>query len=185
MAIKTGRNGNIKIRIDTTSATAWTTGTAYTVGALVTNTAKTYYCKTAHTAGATFDATEQLNFIEITDGMVVQKMSSWKLTIKQKLVDTNHFGDSGWDSSVPGTKAWDGSIDGSFNVTDDPGQKLIQSAVDSGAEIGLDLYVDENVTTEKYSGNAYIEEISVDTAPKDLVKLGIKFKGNGALTMPQ
>lgn len=36
------------------AASAWVTATAYVVGDLVTNTGTTYYCKTAHTSGATF-----------------------------------------------------------------------------------------------------------------------------------
>jgi hypothetical protein len=41
-------------QIQTSGVSAWVTGTVYAVGALVTNTGTTYYCKTAHTAGATF-----------------------------------------------------------------------------------------------------------------------------------
>lgn len=41
-------------QIQTSGVSAWVTGTVYAVGNLVTNAGTTYYCKTAHTAGATF-----------------------------------------------------------------------------------------------------------------------------------
>lgn len=186
--IKTGRKGNVKIKVNTTGAATWAATTQYEVGDLVSqgsSPVKYYMCKVAHAAGATFDATEQANWTEVTTGVVISKMGAWKLSIKQKLIEASHFGDGGWDSSVPGTKGWDGTIDGSWNVKEDVlGQKVIQDAVDSGEEIELDLFIDETATSEDYSGKVYIEEISVDTSTKDLVKLQIKFKGNGALAMP-
>lgn len=186
--IKTGRKGNVKMAVNTVDAVAWAATTQYNVGVIVSQGSapvKYYMCKTDHESAADFSAAEMENWVEVTNGVAVSKMGSWKLTIKQKLMETSHFGDGGWDSSVPGTKSWDGSIDGSWNVTDDPlGQKVIQDAVDSGAEIDLELFIDEEATDEMYSGKAYIEELSVDTATKDLVKISVKFKGNGALAMP-
>lgn len=41
-------------QIQTSGVSAWVTATSYAVGALVTNGGNTYYCKTAHTSGATF-----------------------------------------------------------------------------------------------------------------------------------
>lgn len=41
-------------QIQTSGVSAWSTGAAYVVGDLVTNGGNTYYCITAHTAGATF-----------------------------------------------------------------------------------------------------------------------------------
>lgn len=186
--IKTGRKGNVKIKVDTTGAAAWAATTEYEVGDLVSQGSapiKYYMCKIDHTSGETFDATEQAKWTEVTNGVAISKMGAWKLSIKQALIATSHFGDDGWDSSVPGTKSWDGSIDGSWNVKEDVlGQKVIQDAVDSGEEIDLDFFIDETAISEDYSGKVYIEEIAVDTTTKDLVKLQVKFKGNGPLAMP-
>jgi TP901-1 family phage major tail protein len=185
--IKTGRKGNVKMVVDTAGAAAWAAATQYAIGDIVSNGVpiKYYMCKIAHESATEFAGAELANWVEVTNGVAVSKMGSWKLTIKQNLIETSHFGDGGWDSSVPGTKSWDGSIEGSWNVTDDPlGQKVIQDAVDSGAEIDLELFIDETATADMYGGKAYIEELSVDTATKDLVKISVKFKGNGALAMP-
>ncbi|WP_027309359.1 phage tail tube protein [Caloramator sp. ALD01] len=117
--------------------------------------------------------------------VAIAKMGSWKLSIKQGLIDASHFGDDGWESSVPGTKSWSCDIDGSWDVMDaSTNQKLLQEALINGTEIELELYVDETETNAKYTGKAYIEEISIDTAAKDLIKISVKTKGNGPLTMP-
>ena len=42
-------------------------------------------------------------------------------------------------------------------------------------------YIDE---TDKYTGKVKIETIDIDTSPKEVVKISVKFKGNGALTFP-
>lgn len=41
-------------QVQTSGVSAWVTATVYAAGALVTNAGTTYYCRTAHTAGATF-----------------------------------------------------------------------------------------------------------------------------------
>lgn len=185
--IKTGRNGNIKRKIDVTSAAAWKASTEYKIGGIVTNESKTYICIKEHTSASDFAADFAAdNWEDITDGVAVTKMGSWKLNIKQSLIETSHFGDGGWESSTPGTKNWSGTMEGSFNGTDDKyGQLALQKAVDTGEEIELDLFVDENKIDEKYNGKVYIEEVDIDTQTKNLVKISIKFKGNGKLNMPQ
>lgn len=181
--IKTGRNGNIRRKIDTAKAVPWKASTEYKIGTIVTNESKVYVCIKDHTSEQDFS---QGNWKDITAGVEVTKMGSWKLNVKQNLIETSHFGDDGWDSSTPGTKNWGGTLEGSFNGTDDEyGQLALQRAVDTGEEIELDLYVDENVEDEKYGGKVYIEEVNIDTQTKNLVKITIKFKGNGKLNMPQ
>jgi len=43
-----------RAQVQVSGVSAWVTGTVYAVGALVSNAGTNYYCKTAHTAGATF-----------------------------------------------------------------------------------------------------------------------------------
>lgn len=185
MTTKTGIKGNVRIPINTTGATAFQATHPYVVGDLITNASKIYSCITEHTSGATFDDIEQQKWNDVTNGAIISKMNAWKLTIKQALIDASYFGDNGWNSSVPGTKDWSGQVDGSFNVTDDKtGQQAIQNAIASGSVIALNLIVDESVNAEKYSGNAYISELDIDTQTKDLVKFSFKFTGDGPLNMP-
>lgn len=115
----------------------------------------------------------------------VASLSSWKLSIKQSLIDVSHFGNDGWDEVVAGNCSWEGSLEGSWDVCDDEeGQGAIQAAITSGKDLTVNLFTEESKSTEKYSGKIKIESIDIDTAPKEIVKLSIKFKGNGELTFP-
>lgn len=114
----------------------------------------------------------------------IANLSSWKLSIKQALIDISHFGNNGWDEVVAGNCAWEGSFEGSYDKSDAEGQGAIQEAIVSGEDLTIEFYIDDKDTTDKYVGNIKIETIDIDTAPKEIVKLSIKFKGNGELTFP-
>lgn len=114
----------------------------------------------------------------------IANLSSWKLSIKQALIDISHFGNNGWDEVVAGNCAWEGSFEGSYDKSDVEGQGAIQGAIVSGEDLTIEFYIDDKDTTDKYVGKIKIETIDIDTAPKEIVKLSIKFKGNGELTFP-
>ena len=116
----------------------------------------------------------------------IASLSSWKLSIKQSLIDVSHFGNDGWDEVVAGNCSWEGSLEGSWEVCDDAqGQGAIQAALTSGADLTVNFFTEESKTSEKYSGKIKIESIDIDTAPKEIVKISVKFKGNGALAFPE
>ena len=114
----------------------------------------------------------------------IANLSSWKLSIKQSLQEVSHFGNNGWDEVIAGNCSWEGSLEGSYDKSDIQGQLAIQKAIVSGEDLSVEFIVDENDDTDKYTGNVKVESIDIDTAPKDVVKISIKFKGNGELTFP-
>lgn len=114
----------------------------------------------------------------------IANLSSWKLSIKQSLQEVSHFGNNGWDEVIAGNCSWEGSLEGSYDKSDAQGQLAIQKAIVSGEDLSVEFIVDENDDTDKYTGNVKVESIDIDTAPKDVVKISIKFKGNGELTFP-
>ena len=114
----------------------------------------------------------------------IANLSSWKLSIKQSLQEVSHFGNNGWDEVIAGNCSWEGSLEGSYDKSDAQGQLAIQKAIVSGEDLSVEFIVDENDDTDKYTGNVKVESIDIDTAPKDIVKISIKFKGNGELTFP-
>ena len=115
---------------------------------------------------------------------VVASLSNWKLSIKQTLIDISHFGNDGWDEVVAGNCSFEGSFEGSYDKSDTQGQMKIQNAIVSGEDLEIDFIVDKNDATDKYVGRVKIETIDIDTSPKEVVKISVKFKGNGALTFP-
>ena len=60
----------------------------------------------------------------------------------------------------------------------------IQEAIVSGQDLDIDFIIDKNDETDKYTGKVKIETIDIYTSPKEVVKISVKFKGNGALTFP-
>ena len=121
--------------------------------------------------------------VKIADA-VVASLSNWKLSIKQSLIDVSHFGNDGWDEVVAGNCSFEGSFEGSYDKSDIQGQMKIQNAIVSGEDLEIDFIVDKNDATDKYVGRVKIETIDIDTSPKEVVKISVKFKGNGALTFP-
>lgn len=121
--------------------------------------------------------------VKIAD-TVVASLSNWKLSIKQTLIDISHFGNDGWDEVVAGNCSFEGSFEGSYDKSDIQGQMKMQNAIVSGEDLEIDFIVDKNDATDKYVGRVKIETIDIDTSPKEVVKISVKFKGNGALTFP-
>ena len=119
------------------------------------------------------------------DDVVVANLSNWKLSIKQSLIDVSHFGNDGWDEVVAGNCAFEGSFEGSYDKSDTNGQMAIQKAIVSGEDLEVSFMMDKNNETDKYVGKVKVETIDIDTSPKEIIKISVKFKGNGALTFPQ
>lgn len=118
------------------------------------------------------------------DDVVIANLSNWKLSIKQALIDVSHFGNDGWDEVVAGNCSFEGSFEGSYDKADTNGQMAIQEAIVSGQDLDIDFIIDKNDETDKYTGKVKIETIDIDTSPKEVVKISVKFKGNGALIFP-
>ena len=118
------------------------------------------------------------------DNVVVANLSNWKLSIKQSLIDVSHFGNEGWDEVVAGNCSFEGSFEGSYDKSDTNGQMAIQKAIVSGQDLEIDFMMDKNDETDKYTGKVKVETIDIDTSPKEIIKISVKFKGNGALTFP-
>ena len=119
------------------------------------------------------------------DNVVVANLSNWKLSIKQSLIDVSHFGNDGWDEVVAGNCAFEGSFEGSYDKSDTKGQMAIQKAIVSGEDLEISFMMDKNDEADKYVGKVKVETIDIDTSPKEIIKISVKFKGNGALTFPQ
>ena len=119
------------------------------------------------------------------DDVVVANLSNWKLSIKQSLIDVSHFGNDGWDEVVAGNCSFEGSFEGSYDKTDTNGQVAIQKAIVNGEDLEISFMMDKNDEADKYVGKVKVETIDIDTSPKEIIKISVKFKGNGALTFPQ
>ena len=117
--------------------------------------------------------------------VTVAKLSNWKLNIKQNLIDIAHFDNGGWNEVLGSTCSFEGSFEGSYSKNDKEGQGTIMKAITNGQDLSVDFVVDKNDPSDKFAGNVKIETFDIDTSSKEIVKISVKFKGNGALTFPQ
>ncbi|GAB7388996.1 hypothetical protein BSNK01_28340 [Bacillaceae bacterium] len=110
----------------------------------------------------------------------VTELSNWSLDVEADTLDITHFGNSGWAVNAAGGRSWSGFFEGTWNVAnDDNGQKVLQDAMFAGTIITLELYVDD---THKYTGQAILTGMSVETAADDWVTISFDFQGTGPLS---
>jgi predicted secreted protein len=112
----------------------------------------------------------------------VARMESWKLSIKANEVDVTSFDSDGWEETAITTKGFEVSMDGIFDKSDTTGQKAIMTAMSTGVDVALELFILKTATDADFEGKVKITGLDIDTSVKDKVKLSLKCKGNGALT---
>ena len=85
-----------------------------------------------------------------------------------------------WKSYITGLKEWSASSEGDYEVpVDEEGQAALQKAFLDGATVTVKLYVDEK---NYYTGEAYINSLSIEDPVDDVVSISIEFTGTGALS---
>ena len=113
------------------------------------------------------------------DPATVVGIKNWSLELSLDRLETTALGDD-WKNYITGLKEWSASSEGDYEVgTDTDGQKALQDAYLSGDTVDIKLYVDD---THYYSGEAYINSLSVEDPVDDVINISIEFTGSGELT---
>ena len=113
------------------------------------------------------------------DPATVVGIKNWSLELSLDTLETTALGDD-WKNYITGLKEWTASSEGDYEVgTDTDGQKALQDAYLSGDTVDIKLYVDD---THYYSGEAYINSLSVEDPVDDVINISIEFTGSGELT---
>jgi len=113
------------------------------------------------------------------DPATVVGIKNWSLELSLDTLETTALGDE-WKNYITGLKEWTASSEGDYEVgTDTNGQKALQDAYLSGDTVDIKLYVDD---THFYSGEAYINSLSVEDPVDDVVNISIEFTGSGELS---
>lgn len=111
----------------------------------------------------------------------VTKMESWKLGIKANQVDITSFDSDGWEETATSTKAWELSMEGTFDKTDSTGQMEVLKQLSLGGDVPIELFTNKDDAVADFKGNIKVESVDIDTSVKDKLKISIKAKGNGKL----
>jgi predicted secreted protein len=113
------------------------------------------------------------------DPATVVGIKNWSLELSLDTLETTALGDD-WKNFITGLKEWTASSEGDYEVgTDTNGQKALQDAYLSGDTVDIKLYVDD---THYYSGEAYINSLSVEDPVDDVINISIEFTGSGELS---
>ncbi len=106
-------------------------------------------------------------------------IKNWSLELSLDPLETTSLGDD-WKKYITGLKEWSASSEGDYEVpVDKEGQGALQTAFLSGLTVVVKLYVDEK---NYYTGEAYINSLSIEDPVDDVVSISIEFTGNGALS---
>lgn len=106
-------------------------------------------------------------------------IKNWSLELSLDTLETTALGDD-WKKYITGLKEWTASSEGDYGVpTDTAGQQALQTAFLNGDVVTLKLYVDDS---NYYTGEAFINSLSIEDPVDDVVSISIEFTGNGALS---
>ena len=106
-------------------------------------------------------------------------IKNWSLELSLDTLETTSLGDD-WKNYITGLKEWSASSEGDYEVPgDEKGQAALQEAFLSGATVTVKLFVDEK---NYYTGEAYINSLSIEDPVDDVVSISIECTGTGALS---
>ena len=106
-------------------------------------------------------------------------IKNWSLELSLDTLETTALGDD-WKNYITGLKEWSASSEGDYEVpVDAEGQKVLQDAFLKAETATVKLYVDDK---NYYTGEAYINSLSIEDPVDDVVSISIEFTGTGALT---
>lgn len=106
-------------------------------------------------------------------------IKNWSLELSLDTLETTALGDD-WKNYITGLKEWSASSEGDYEVpVDEQGQAALQKAFLDGTTVTIKLYVDEK---NYYTGEAYINSLSIEDPVDDVLSISIEFTGTGALS---
>lgn len=113
--------------------------------------------------------------IDFTDG--------WNIDFNVDLADTSRLGQS-WKESLPGQGSWSGSFSGQLVMGNTEQAALMTNLVTATPGTKLtDIKFLIDGTTTGWSGNVYVESVSVGATVGDKVSVTVNFRGDGAPTV--
>lgn len=106
-------------------------------------------------------------------------IKNWSLELSLDTLETTSLGDD-WKNYITGLKEWSASSEGDYEVpVDTEGQAALQDAFLNGTTVTLKLFVDGK---NYYTGEAYINSLSIEDPVDDVVSISIECTGTGALS---
>ena len=111
-------------------------------------------------------------------GAIAGKVTEWSIEISGSNIDSSGIGDE-WDSKIPGTKSWSGSLSCLIDVSPVGADETIAD-LGVGTTATIELFLDGSLS-KSYSGAAIIDSYSTSVSRSEVIKCSVSFSGNGQL----
>ena len=111
-------------------------------------------------------------------GVIAGKVTDWSVEISGSTLDSSGLGDE-WDSKIPSTKAWSGSLSCLIDVSATGADATIAD-LGVGTTATLELFLDGTVA-KSYTGTAIIDSYSTNASRSEVLKCSVSFSGDGEL----
>ena len=113
----------------------------------------------------------------------VAYISNWSVEDTSDIIEMTELG-QGFKKKKAGLQSWSASADGAV-VFSDNGQKTLFAAKHAGTRVTCKFYLDKTTGSEVlFSGDGYIESLSVDLSAEDKGNISISISGDGELAYP-
>lgn len=106
-------------------------------------------------------------------------ISGCTLSLSKDIIEILAFGME-YKEKVPSIKDWSLSCDGTVALTADGTQKELYDAFESGDEVSLGIYLDDDTY---FTGSGYVSSFEMEAAPDDKISLSAEISGNGATVL--
>jgi len=125
-----------------------------------------------------FNGTDILVYV---DGVAVAHATSHTLNISANMIDATTKGSAGWTDVLPGLRDW--SIDCEGLVAYDAAEGFDEAFDDLSARTQVVVkFSTEETGDTRYTGNAYVSDLSQSAPLEDVVSMSLTFNGDGALS---
>jgi len=113
-------------------------------------------------------------------GVIAGKVTDWSVEISGSTLDSSGLGEE-WDSKIPSTKSWSGSLSCLIDVSA-TGEDATIAGLAVGTSATVDLFLD-GTGTKAYSGVAIVDSYSTSASRSEVLKCSVSFSGDGELVI--
>lgn len=111
-------------------------------------------------------------------GKEIAHMGEWSLEQTIEIKEGSFFKGTGKEKSA-GISDWTASCSGQVDFATESGQKDVMDAFQQGEPVEVVLYLND---TTFFTGNAFIESLSIDNSAEGEYNIEISLAGNGGIT---
>lgn len=131
--------------------------------------------------------TQEIGGVCVQPPKTIAYISGWSIEDKTEVIETTRI-DRTHKETLPGFQSWSASADGAIVFEDDNGQEDLFKTKYTGGKVQIEFYLLDNAIAPDgngtyFTGEGYIESLSVDLSAGDKGNISISIKGTGSLDL--